>query len=109
MANDASYGFMLWDGKSRGTFENIRNLLSQRKLVALHLGPARRFVSLESKEDLNKLRLALKPELHPQPDLPFDGISSTGQIGDAPDGREPSQSSRSRLTKRRFAHTRARR
>ncbi len=46
MAKDASYGLMLWDGKSRGTLENVRNLLALGKPVEVHLDPARRFVSL---------------------------------------------------------------
>ncbi|HSG40490.1 MAG TPA: putative addiction module antidote protein, partial [Thermoanaerobaculia bacterium] len=52
MASDASYGLMLWDGKSRGTLENVHNLLAQGKPVAVHLGPSRRFVGLKSTEDL---------------------------------------------------------
>lgn len=55
MASDASYGFMLWDGTSRETLENVRSLLAQRKPVAVYLGPTRRFVSLKSAEDLPKL------------------------------------------------------
>ena len=73
MANDASYGFMLWDGKSRGTLENVRNLLAQLKPVAVYFGPGRRFISLKSREDLHKLGLSLKVERHPQHDLPFRG------------------------------------
>lgn len=105
MANDASYGFMLWDGKSRGTFENIHNLLAQRKPVEVHLVPARRFVSLKSKEDLHRLGLSLKI---PQPDLSFGGILSAAQQGDAADGCEPSLSGRPRPRNRRSAGTRGR-
>jgi hypothetical protein len=108
MANDASYGLMLWDGKSRGTLENVRNLLAQQKPVAVHLGPARRFVSLKSKEDLHKLGLSLKPESHPQHDFPFPGTQGAAQQGDAADGREPSLSGRSQPRKRRSANARGR-
>ncbi|HEX6899445.1 MAG TPA: hypothetical protein VF789_07025 [Thermoanaerobaculia bacterium] len=73
MAKDASYGLMLWDGKSRGTLENVRNLLAQGKPVAVHLGPARRFVGLKSTEDLHKLGLPAKPESQTQHALPFRG------------------------------------
>ena len=55
MAEDASFGLMLWDGKSRGTFENARNLLERGKPVALYLGPARCFVNLESMKDLEEI------------------------------------------------------
>lgn len=108
MANDASYGLMLWDGRSRGTLENVRNLLAQGKPVAVHLGPARRFVSLKSTEDLHKLGLSLKPESHPQHDLPFRSTPGTAQQGVAADGLEPSESSRSQPRKRRSASARDR-
>jgi hypothetical protein len=108
MANDASYGLMLWDGMSRGTLENVRNLLAQRKPVALHLGPARRFVSLKSNEDIHKLGLSPEPEPHPQHDLPFRGATGAAQQGDAADGREPSLSGRLQPRKRRSASARGR-
>lgn len=103
MANDASYGFMLWDGKSRGTLENVHNLLALRKPVAVHFGPARRLVSLKSKDDLHKLGPSL--EFH-QPDLPFDGIPSTAQQDDTADSREPSVYGPPRARKRRSANAR---
>lgn len=55
MAQDASYGLMLWDGESRGTLANVRNLLAQGKPVSVYLGPSRRFVSLRSTADLQNL------------------------------------------------------
>lgn len=58
MAKDASYGLMLWDGKSRGTLENMRNLLVHGKPVTVHFAPAQRFVSLRSTKDLHKLGIA---------------------------------------------------
>src|SRR2546427_10286700 len=61
MAKDASYGLMLWDGKSRGTLENVHNLLAQGKPVAVYLDPVRRFVSLRSPEDLHKLGIEAGP------------------------------------------------
>ena len=108
MANDASYGLMLWDGRSRGTLENVRNLLAQGKPVAVHLGPARRFVSLKSTEDLHKLSLSPEPKSHPQHDLPFRGTPGAAQQGAAADGREPSLSGRSQPRKRRSASARGR-
>lgn len=100
MAIDASYGLMLWDGKSRGTLENVRNLLSQRKPVAVHFGPERRFVSLRSREDLPRLGLSLQAESHPQRGLPFPGTPDAGQQGDAVDGCGPSSSGRREPTTR---------
>ena len=79
MAKDASYGLMLWDGKSRGTLENVHNLLAHNKPVAVHLGPERRFVSLRSTEDLQKLGIALKTNARRQGELPFDASAGPGQ------------------------------
>jgi len=77
MAERATAGLMLWDGKSRGTLENIRNLLTHNKPVALYLAPRRRFLNLRSAQDLARLipsvsidphagsSLALSQEQHP--------------------------------------------
>lgn len=101
MAKDASYGFMLWDGKSRGTLENVHNLLSHGKPVAVHLGPARRFVSLRSPEDLSKLGIASGRGSHRQQAFPFDPSPGTAQHPAAGDGRGPSESGRPQPRKRR--------
>jgi len=37
MAGDAECGFMLWDGKSKGTLFNIRRLLAAGKPVVVYL------------------------------------------------------------------------
>ena len=108
MANDASYGFMLWDGKSRGTLENIRNLLAHGKPVAVHLGPARRFVSLRSTEDLNKLGIASQGESCRQQDLPLGASHGAAQQAAAADGRMPSHSGRPHPKRRRAATARGR-
>jgi hypothetical protein len=79
MAKDASYGLMLWDGKSRGTLENVRNLLAHGKPVAVHLSPARRFVSLRSPEDLQKLGVASTAVIGDQHDLPFGAATGSAQ------------------------------
>jgi hypothetical protein len=55
MTQEADAGLMLWDGKSRGTLENVRRLLDQGKPVSLYVGPSRRFVSLRALPDLAKL------------------------------------------------------
>lgn len=37
MANSADYGFVIWDGSSRGTLNNIINLINQnKKSVGIH-------------------------------------------------------------------------
>jgi hypothetical protein len=107
MAKDASYGLMLWDGKSRGTQENVRNLLAHGKPVAVHLGPARRFVSLRSTEDLHKLGIASKPDSG-QRDFPFGAAAGAAQQAAAADGRGLSHSGRPQPKRRRAASARGR-
>jgi hypothetical protein len=77
MASDASYGFMLWDGKSRGTLENVHALLAQKKPVAVYFGPNHRFVSLETQEDLSKLGTPIHTETPQQQDLPLPTVRGT--------------------------------
>jgi hypothetical protein len=108
MAEDASYGFMLWDGKSRGTLENVRNLLAHGKPVAVHLGPARRFVSLRSPEDLCKLGIVSEGESPRQQGFPFASSAGAAQQAAAADGRGLSSKGRRQPKARRPARTRGR-
>jgi len=52
MVDDASYGLMLWDGKSKGTLNNIINLVRQEKPVVVYLAPARIFKNLRTGDDV---------------------------------------------------------
>jgi hypothetical protein len=54
MAEDATCGFMLWDGESKGTLTNVINLLGARKNVLLYLAPKRLFFKLLALEDLHQ-------------------------------------------------------
>ena len=65
MAADASFGMMLWDGRSRGTLANIRNLLSGGKPVAVYLSPGRQFRDLKREADLAELLSSLPRHTDP--------------------------------------------
>jgi hypothetical protein len=54
MAEDASCGFMLWDGASKGTLTNIVNLLNTKKKALLYLSPKKTFLTLNSFADLER-------------------------------------------------------
>ena len=56
MASVATHGLMVWDGESRGTFTNIRNLVAAGKPAVVYLSPDRTFVTVKSAEDLDALR-----------------------------------------------------
>lgn len=55
MAQEAKCGLMLWDGGSRGTLNNVLNLLGHGKKVMVYLGPSKSFFKLSSEEDLDAL------------------------------------------------------
>ena len=46
MAQSADYGFMLWDGKSRGTRQNILNMASLNKASLLFLAPSKEILTI---------------------------------------------------------------
>ena len=51
MADDADYGFMLWDGKSIGTINNIIEILKRNKKAIVYLSPEKKFFSISSVKD----------------------------------------------------------
>ena len=53
MAKNATCGFMLWDGISKGTLANAINLLGSDKKVVLYLSPKKRFFNLHNFKDLD--------------------------------------------------------
>jgi hypothetical protein len=55
MAQEAKCGLMLWDGESRGTLNNVLNLLGHGKKVMVYLGPYRSFYKLSNENDLDAL------------------------------------------------------
>jgi hypothetical protein len=48
MAQDAKCGVMLWDGKSKGTLNNLQQLLSQGKKALIYLAPEKAFHKLST-------------------------------------------------------------
>jgi hypothetical protein len=55
MAQEATYGFMIWDGKSKGTLNNILNLLQLQKKVLVYFAPTQAFLSVKEEADLQSL------------------------------------------------------
>jgi hypothetical protein len=101
MAKDASYGLMLWDGKSRGTLENVRSLLAHGKSVVVYLASGRRFVSLRSTEDLHKLGIASLSDHSGQCVFPFGPVEGAAQQAAVADGPGASHSGQCQLKRRR--------
>lgn len=55
MADTAEYGLMLWDGKSKGTVNNVVNLSRDHKPVVVYVAPTRQFRTIKSFDDLRDL------------------------------------------------------
>lgn len=55
MAEVAEYGFALWDGKSQGTLNNIKELSQQQKPTLIYISPQKDFVVVKSLKELLEL------------------------------------------------------
>jgi len=55
MGAEADYGLMLWDGKSRGTLANIKDLIDRQKPVVVYFAPSRSFFTLRRQDELTDL------------------------------------------------------
>lgn len=52
MAGVADLGFVLWDGKSSGSVQNMQWLLAQKKAVVVYYAPDRQFYNFRSEAEL---------------------------------------------------------
>ena len=55
MAEIADYGFVLWDGKSQGSYANIMELLQQSKKALVYFAPNKHFMTVKTQADLDVL------------------------------------------------------
>jgi hypothetical protein len=55
MASEADYGLMVWDGKSKGTLNNVLNLLDENKSALVFFSPEESFHTIRNAEDLSAL------------------------------------------------------
>jgi hypothetical protein len=62
MSRNANYGFMVWDGKSKGTLNNILNLVQQRKPALVYFSPSKNFFTVKCQSDIEELIESCDPE-----------------------------------------------
>lgn len=55
MAAQADYGLVLWDGKSPGSFNNIMELVKNRKKALVYFTPDKKFYTLSGLDDAQNL------------------------------------------------------
>lgn len=63
MVDDATIGFMVWDGKSKGTLLNVFRLLKQRKNAVVYNVAEKRFLELKELDHWEELLSHCDPEL----------------------------------------------
>ena len=61
MAANATHGLMLWDGESRGTLTNIKNLVRDGKPVVVYFSPSKTFLTIKNATDLDALLAQASP------------------------------------------------
>jgi hypothetical protein len=61
MVEEADYGLMLWDGKSRGTLRSIVDLVRQKKPVVVYIAPAGSFCTLRQSGELAEMLSRVDP------------------------------------------------
>ena len=60
---DADYGFMIWDGESKGTLNNVLNLIQQGKPALVYRSPSREFIQIRSTDDIISLVASYSTEI----------------------------------------------
>jgi len=60
---DADYGFMIWDGESKGTLNNVLNLIQQGKSALVYRLPSREFIQIKSTDDIVSLVTSCPPDV----------------------------------------------
>ena len=59
MTDHCTVGFMIWDGESKGTYDNVLHLLFQKKLIILYHTKQRKYFNIESVQDWDDMERAL--------------------------------------------------
>lgn len=52
MAEEAQCGVMLWDGKSKGTLQNMLNLIAAGKRTLVYFAPTQSFYVVANRDEL---------------------------------------------------------
>jgi hypothetical protein len=86
MAEEADYGLMLWDGRSRGTLTSIVDFVRRGKPVLVYLAPRKSFHTLRRPDQLTQMLVRFDPAaLHRiGRDLHADATRETGTADSAP-------------------------
>lgn len=64
MAKAADYGFMIWNGKSKGTLNNMINLIDLGKSVLLYFVPEKKFYTIKTLINIKELTSKCDPTVN---------------------------------------------
>jgi len=86
MARDADYGFMIWDGYSKGTYDNIVEMASRGKTALVYMTRDRAFRTMRHMSDLESdpLHRTASEETSPQYRKDPTSANSRGEPEPAP-------------------------
>jgi hypothetical protein len=62
MAKDADYGFLIWDGKSAGTINNLANLVNSGKTGLVYFAQLQTFFTIKDKRSFEDLLSKCNPD-----------------------------------------------
>jgi hypothetical protein len=66
MADEATYGLMIWDGESIGTLMNVVRLLGRKKAAAVFVSTTKEFVDLYNSDEFRYFLFDCAPEIQSQ-------------------------------------------
>lgn len=55
MSADADYGFMIWDGESKGTLSNVLNMIQQGKSALVYQSASQEYLQINAMDDVVRL------------------------------------------------------
>ena len=76
MANESDYGFMIWDRKSKGTLNNIIDLICKDKGITVYLNDCQIIEKIQTKNDLLELIEKCDVSIQQLFKLKFDGADN---------------------------------
>jgi hypothetical protein len=80
MADDAKCGMMLWDGESKGTLNNIENLLGAGKKTLVYFSPEKTFYRLVTSDDLTQLVSRCDPQVIAAARQKIEKVAAAGRF-----------------------------
>lgn len=86
MADAADYGFVLWDGKSSGSINNIFALLKRNKKIVVYLSKTKEFFTIGRPDQLNRLLDACDADDYRSIDKKIDLNKTIRELGEGQQG-----------------------